>query len=959
MAGLRDLTMQLDSLLSQQLKDQQESLLRFATGLGSLCEQDPTWLAAALTGLNENKSQEAHAEYQWQHDLPLEMTEVVQRKRQHTEYRGVDEEAPHRNYASLLSVPKHCAPPSREDQTQKQAGPGGERSKKVQAQKKKEAEQMHTQHTEQAQARAASAQAEEKEGRAETFLDTYAPTGVEVPQDIYKDAQVKRLSFIRDDGTIAKPIPLHVRLLGKRYETVHQMFVKFVQHFTPMEGDFADFINGRKFEIISTVVISLNFLFIMAQAEARVEHLNHPESQGFEIIGYLFSGFYIVELIAKILVLGKIFWIGPDVGWNMFDFAIVTVGVIELVLGFLGDGVPINTGFLRIIRFLRIGRVLRMFSAMRMFKDMKVMVDTLSGSMGIFFFCTVMVGLLMALFSIFFLGGVASYLEDRPDIDPDEKEEIIDAFGTMSAAILTLFMAVSGGIDWTVAHVTIKKLGPVYSFLFLLFVDFYFLAFANVIVSVFCEKAAAVSKPHTEELIGLRHAAEVADAKELLSLLHRNLPGRHGNAHIDIAQFDEFLEMEEVELYLKVRGISSASARRFFHMLCDFQHSSQVDFATFVSALVRLDGVGSEMDSYAFGVCQIHSLHQLKALQELQQHESQLMHDQATKEGKLMHQELKSVLETVLHEIHGETAEGLRKFIAPSAPDSAFAQMYSPALQSYNPSTSRNKLETVRETAAELHLAAAEMAAGEKKDSSWSFFSSQEASADRAAWEKQLAASEAHALSLQKRIVEMQSHQKVQINDAMDAENNKRKLLALEGQLSDHVLLQQEQESALRQAELAKYDDQEAMKKAVEHHKASEEHLRKMIAIQEMELREFKQARTGLSTPGIADMLCGTSVRSRAPQDFFSPRGSQTSSVGGAGTPRPPGHAPQTPSIGGAGTPHPPGHAPQLAPSQSDVTSARSASYRPPRHHSGHESPRPSSVYSLPPRPPSHREFSV
>merc|ERR1719409_2410337 len=128
----------------------------------------------------------------------------------------------------------------------------------------------------------------------------------------------------------------------------------------------------------------------------------------------------------------------------MFDLAIVTVSVFEIIVELVGSGTPINTSFLRIIRFLRISRVLRMFSAMRMFKEIKIMVDCLAGSLGIFFFCSVMLALFLSLFAVFFVQGVASYLEQNEDADPDDVTSLTTNFGTVSGCMLSLFICATG-----------------------------------------------------------------------------------------------------------------------------------------------------------------------------------------------------------------------------------------------------------------------------------------------------------------------------------------------------------------------------------------------------------------------------------------------------------------------------------------------------------------------------------
>merc|ERR1719162_1475186 len=171
------------------------------------------------------------------------------------------------------------------------------------------------------------------------------------------------------------------------------------------------------------------------------------------------------------------FWLGPEKAWNIFDFVIVMIGMFELAMKFSGAK-PMNTSFLRVIRFMRISRVLRMFSAMRSFKEVKIMVDSLAGSFNIFTWCSGLFLLMLSLFAVFFVQGVAAYMLEHPE---EDHEELANMFGSVSSAILTLFMCGTGGDDWSGAYYTVRKLGMQYDYLFLFFAGFYSFAFLNVI----------------------------------------------------------------------------------------------------------------------------------------------------------------------------------------------------------------------------------------------------------------------------------------------------------------------------------------------------------------------------------------------------------------------------------------------------------------------------------------------
>merc|ERR1719247_4054455 len=98
--------------------------------------------------------------------------------------------------------------------------------------------------------------------------------------------------------------------------------------------------------------------------------------------------------------------------------------------------------------------------------------------------------------------------------------------------------------------------------------------------------------PTTMELIQSRINKEYADAQELFELLTRVLDDE-GSHRISRHRFDDFMSHPEVEIYFEVRGLKSTSAHRLFKTLCEVQNTDTLDFATFISACVKLDGTAS------------------------------------------------------------------------------------------------------------------------------------------------------------------------------------------------------------------------------------------------------------------------------------------------------------------------------------------------------------------------------
>jgi hypothetical protein len=714
---------------------------------------------------------------------------------------------------------------------------------------------------------------------------------LDIHDDVFKDAYIRKLPFINEAGRIDQPIPLFARLMGKKYEDVREFCLSLIAGWNPVDNVWFRFIKSKVFQMFSACVIILNYFYIMAQSDYKVSNIGEENSNTLVTIGYCFTTFYVVELISNMIAYGKFFFIGPEYGWNLFDFAIVMVSVFEIIVEVVGSGTPINTSFLRIIRFLRISRVLRMFSAMRMFKEIKVMVDCLAGSLGIFFFCSGMLAMFLSLFAVFFVQGLAAYLVENPGLDPEEEEILREQFGSVSASVLSLFVCATGGDDWRNYYDVIKTIGVQYDWLFLIFVLFYTLAFVNVIMGVFCEKACNLAAPTVSELMVCRHEKELTDANELFDLLYREMKDPDSGT-IDAAKFEDFVHHPEVEQFFEVRGLKASSARRFFYMLCGIQQTDFVDFATFVSACVRLDGMASGIDAHVLSVRQMYALHNLKAVASEQHKEMQL-------NTKAMHEDMARFHNSFSNASQAD-GTGSVQVVKASVMQEAFPkagmdrQVASPLESELHGLILKLKEEMTcrQQTLPKPILAQSGQSTampGEAKlvqlvaaDGTPQVFGdspeelarrhAQEV-AQKAALEEKLIASEANAEALQQQLVKLQSFQNRSREDStklsMDAEGHRRQVAALE----QHVSAQDKREAELlaqlvarREADMAKTDDHQELQKQVDHHKASEDHLRKVLAIQEMELRELRQSQKGAkaSSGGIMDFITCGNARDKA-----------------------------------------------------------------------------------------------
>eukprot|EP00744_Colponema_vietnamica_P011114 GILI01015640.1.p1 GENE.GILI01015640.1~~GILI01015640.1.p1 ORF type:complete len:545 (+),score=88.32 GILI01015640.1:1070-2704(+) len=121
---------------------------------------------------------------------------------------------------------------------------------------------------------------------------------------------------------------------------------------------------SAKFEVISGAAVALNTIFMAMSFSGQSDDY----ALALRIANYAFLGCFILEAMVKLLAYGISYF---KSNWNCFDFLLVLVGIIDIIL----DGnIPFNVGILRVFRAFRIMRVLVL---VRKAKQIRVLLQTL------------------------------------------------------------------------------------------------------------------------------------------------------------------------------------------------------------------------------------------------------------------------------------------------------------------------------------------------------------------------------------------------------------------------------------------------------------------------------------------------------------------------------------------------------------------------------------------------------
>ncbi|XP_037647118.1 sodium channel protein type 4 subunit alpha B [Sebastes umbrosus] len=197
------------------------------------------------------------------------------------------------------------------------------------------------------------------------------------------------------------------------------------------QGLVFDLVTTQFFDIFIMVLICLNMVTMMVETDEQSEEKDYI----LYWVNLVFIVVFTHECILKMIALRQHYF---SVGWNIFDFVVVILSIVGLLLADIIEKYFVSPTLFRVIRLARIGRVLRLI---RGAKGIRTLLFALMMSLPALFNIGLLLFLIMFIFSIF---GMSNFAYVR-------KEAMIDDmfnFETFGNSMICLFMiTTSAGWD--------------------------------------------------------------------------------------------------------------------------------------------------------------------------------------------------------------------------------------------------------------------------------------------------------------------------------------------------------------------------------------------------------------------------------------------------------------------------------------------------------------------------------
>mmetsp|Transcript_22155 Transcript_22155/g.63530 ORF Transcript_22155/g.63530 Transcript_22155/m.63530 type:complete len:560 (+) Transcript_22155:79-1758(+) len=364
------------------------------------------------------------------------------------------------------------------------------------------------------------------------------------------------------------------------------------------DGILARIVDGRLFSFLCFVVIALNVVFIVITTDYEITHRSDLPSHMVHC-ELAFMVFYAVELTLKLIVHRGFFLLGPDCEWNWLDLMLVLLSIVDaVILGEVSAGV--NVSFMRSLRLFRLTKVLRVFRTVRFFTEMRLMFDCVLGSFISLVWCSLMILFVVYVFALLIVQGLAQDLRD-PESRFDQVTEaaILDEFGSVRSAMLSLIECTTGGHDWGTSLDLLWHSDSFVPWAFMAYIGFFALAAWNIVTSIFVEKAMKLAQPDMETRALEQNMQDVTDAQELTQIFSEIDTDSSGT--ISLHELEAMIVHPRFRSYLRVRGIDLQDAQLFHRMLASVvgADSEDIDLHFVVAACLKMKGVATSMDLHA------------------------------------------------------------------------------------------------------------------------------------------------------------------------------------------------------------------------------------------------------------------------------------------------------------------------------------------------------------------------
>jgi len=352
-------------------------------------------------------------------------------------------------------------------------------------------------------------------------------------------------------------------------------------------------VTSNGFDYLVGALVVLNAASIGAQVDWQARNWNDETPVTFVVINWIFCLLFTTELVMRIFTFGRKFFVNHEWKWNLFDTVIVVFQLAEefltvlLVKIFGSDSGTKNLTVLRVLRILRLVRIMRFLRILRLIRELHTMVGSILASLRSFFWTVALLFGLIYVVGVYITQMVADHMYQHPTAALEDPA-LARYYGSLGNCVLSLFQALSGGVDWEDVVVPLHpvdapggKIGIV--LFYSAYIAFSMFVMLNLVTGIFVDSAQTnIREDRDLDLINRVH--------ELFITADDDHSGR-----ISWIEFAKQLENPEMVEYFKSIDLDMSEAEHLFELL-DVHNIGAITSEEFVNGCLRMRGPARAYD---------------------------------------------------------------------------------------------------------------------------------------------------------------------------------------------------------------------------------------------------------------------------------------------------------------------------------------------------------------------------
>jgi len=184
---------------------------------------------------------------------------------------------------------------------------------------------------------------------------------------------------------------------------------------TTLEADhsskLAAFVHSKLFEASIAIIILLSTAFAVLETNFQSERKSYDTTPSMQIAEQFFTWAFFVEVVLKVLVFRRDFFLGEELAWNIFDLVLVILGLVDFIMARSSSSGIGNTSFMRLARLLKVvKKITRLVRLLHAFADLRLILECISGVAQPLVWSVILLLGFMLIFSIALVHQMTAYV---------------------------------------------------------------------------------------------------------------------------------------------------------------------------------------------------------------------------------------------------------------------------------------------------------------------------------------------------------------------------------------------------------------------------------------------------------------------------------------------------------------------------------------------------------------------